>query len=163
MRFLWGLNEILYVKCLEQRLIGSKCYESACRYYYYKTYCHVNVSIILLLSPLSSFLLPHFSSLGFWYNILLTVLDCILTKLVRSQRIRNCPFGTLDKHIMFYISNYFRLFQIAPHITVETHSRTQKVDGCSETGEFLQTTVVEPGLSASPWDSLCSAFPTAPR
>ena len=33
--FLWGLNETLYVKCLEQRLINSKCYEGA--YYYYKT------------------------------------------------------------------------------------------------------------------------------
>lgn len=63
---------------------------------------------------------------------------------------------------MFYISNYFRLFQIAPQITIETHSRTQKVDGCSETEEFLQTTVVESGLKASPSDSLCSALPTAP-
>lgn len=86
------------MRCLEQRLIRNKCYDSACCYYH-KTKYNVNVSVMLASSLLSSFLLPHFYSVGFCYSILLKDLDFILVKSVRSQRIRNFSFGILDKHI----------------------------------------------------------------
>ena len=95
MGFLRELNE-LYVKYFKWWLV-VKGYVSAC---FYSTQCNVNVSIKL---ALLSFLPPHFCSLGFLtenptYDILLPKgLDFILDKLVKSQRIRKCLFGILDK------------------------------------------------------------------
>lgn len=54
------------------------------------------------------------------------MLDSILGKLVRSQRIRDCPFGILDKNMIFYMSNYFVLFQSASPLKLTAES--QKVD-----------------------------------
>lgn len=63
---------------------------------------------------------------------------------------------------MFYTSNYFLLSQTTSQILSQLTLTAESLEvySYSETREFLQTTVAEPGLKSSSLDSLSSVFST---